>query len=149
LTLVSNNAGMAVVRIARVTEDVITLDELISSVRDRTAGAIATFSGDVRSIDHDREVSALTYEAHPSAEQVLRSVAEEVAARFPVIAVAVAHRFGPIPIGESALVAAVSAEHRGEAFAACSELVEQVKAQLPVWKHQVFTDGTDEWVNCA
>jgi len=147
--MVTNNAGMAVVRIARVTTDVITVDELIAAVRDRTAGATVTFCGDVRSIDHDREVSALTYEGHPTAEQSLRDVADEISAKYPIIALAVAHRVGPIAIGESALIAAVSAQHRGEAFEACTELVEQVKARIPVWKHQVFADGTEEWVNCA
>ena len=71
------------------------------------------------------------------------------AERFDVIAVAVAHRTGPLAIGDCALAAAVSAAHRGEAFAACTAIVEETKARLPVWKHQYFADGTDEWVNCA
>jgi molybdopterin synthase catalytic subunit len=61
---------------------------------------------------------------------------------------AVSHRIGPLEIGDVALACAVAAEHRREAFAACSDLVDDVKARLPIWKHQVFTDGTDEWVNC-
>ncbi len=69
--------------------------------------------------------------------------------RHPVVAVAVLHRVGPLQIGESALVAAVSAAHRQEAFAACADLIDETKRRLPVWKHQVFSDGTDEWVNCA
>jgi molybdopterin synthase catalytic subunit len=72
-----------------------------------------------------------------------------VAERFDVIAVAVAHRTGALEIGDCALAAAVSAAHRGDAFAACSALVEETKARIPVWKHQFFSDGTDEWVNCA
>ena len=72
-----------------------------------------------------------------------------MAERFDVIAVAVAHRTGALEIGDCALAAAVSAAHRGDAFAACSALVEETKARIPVWKHQFFADGTDEWVNCA
>lgn len=147
--VLANNAGVTAVRVARVTSDVISLDQLRTAVQDHTAGAVVTFCGDVRSMDHEREVASLTYEGHPNAERVLAEVADEIAAKYPVIAIAVAHRVGPIPIGESALVAVVSAQHRGEAFEACTELVEQVKGRLPVWKHQVFTDGTEEWVNCA
>jgi molybdopterin synthase catalytic subunit len=80
---------------------------------------------------------------------VLREVAEDIAARFEVLTLAVAHRVGPLGIGEAALVAAVGTAHRGEAFKACEALVDLTKERLPVWKHQVFEDGTDEWVNCA
>ncbi|MFM7598454.1 MAG: molybdenum cofactor biosynthesis protein MoaE, partial [Actinomycetota bacterium] len=79
----------------------------------------------------------------------LAEVAADVAARYDVIALAVVHRVGPLAIGDCALAAAVSAAHRGEAFAACTALVDEVKARIPVWKHQHFDDGTDEWVNCA
>ena len=140
---------MATVALIRVTTDKISVDELSGSVASHVAGAVVTFSGDVRDNDHGRQVASLEYEAHPSAEALLQKVAAEVAAKHDVFAVAVAHRHGPIAIGESALVAAVSAKHRKAAFDACSELVDEVKAQIPIWKHQVFTDGTDEWVNCA
>lgn len=113
------------------------------------AGAVVTFSGDVRDHDHGRVVASLTYEGHPTAAAVLLEVAQQIAAEHEVLAIAVVHRVGPIAIGESALVAAVSSAHRQEAFAACSALVDLTKERLPVWKHQVFADGTDEWVNCA
>jgi molybdopterin synthase catalytic subunit len=145
----ANNDRMANIRIAVVTADRLSVHDMIAAVGDPAAGATVSFSGDVRNHDGGRSVQTLTYEGHPNAERILAEVASDVAQRFDIIALAVAHRIGPIPIGESALVAAVSAAHRGEAFAAGTELVEQVKAQLPVWKHQVFTDGTEEWVNCA
>ena len=129
--------------------DPIDADSLRRSVTDPAAGASVVFTGDVRDNDHGRSVVALTYEAHPGAEEVLREVATEVAARHEVIAVAVAHRHGPIPIGESALVAAASARHRQQAFDACVALVEEAKKRIPIWKHQRFDDGTEEWVNCA
>lgn len=140
---------MANIASAIVTTDVISVADLATAVRSNVSGAVVTFSGDVRDNDHGRAVASLAYEAHPTAQSLLEKVAREVADRHEVLSVAVAHRHGPIPIGESALVAAVAAKHRQAAFAACIELVDEVKAQIPIWKHQVFTDGTDEWVNCA
>ena len=140
---------MANVARAFVTTDVISVSELAAAVRSNTAGAIVTFSGDVRDNDHGRDVASLEYEAHPTAQSLLEKIAGEIAARHDVLSVAVAHRHGPIPIGESALVAAVAAKHRKAAFDACADLVDEVKVQIPIWKHQVFADGTDEWVNCA
>jgi molybdopterin synthase catalytic subunit len=119
-----------------------------AAVADAAAGAVVSFQGVVRDHDHGRPVSSLEYEGHPSAEAVLREVAAEVAADPAVRAVAVSHRVGPLRIGDVALVAAVSTAHRAEAFAACARLVDEAKARLPIWKRQVFTDGTDEWVNC-
>lgn len=112
------------------------------------AGAVVSFAGVVRDHDHDRTVRWLEYEAHPSAEAVLKEVAAAVAADPAVRGIAVSHRVGVLQIGEVALAAAVATAHRAEAFAACARLVDEVKARLPVWKHQVFADGTDEWVNC-
>ncbi|MDA2986733.1 MAG: molybdenum cofactor biosynthesis protein MoaE [Actinomycetota bacterium] len=140
---------MGEIRRVEVTDCALDVHGLEALVDDARAGAVVSFSGTVRDHDHGRSVSTLTYEGHPSAESVLAEVAKEIDARFDIIALAVAHRVGPIPIGESALVAAVATAHRGEAFAACQALVDLVKEKLPVWKHQVFTDGTDEWVNCA
>ena len=102
----------------------------------------------VRDHDHGRAVARLEYEGHPSAADVLREVAAEIAADPAVYAVAVSHRVGVLAIGDVALVAAVSTAHRAAAFAACARLVDEVKARLPIWKRQVFTDGTEEWVNC-
>jgi len=112
------------------------------------AGALATFVGQVR--DHDPSVEgtvvALEYSAHPDAEAVLVSIAERVAAAPEVLGLAVSHRVGRLAVGEAAIVAAVSAAHRGDAFAACRELVETVKAELPVWKREVLDDGSHVWV---
>ncbi|MEU4251343.1 molybdenum cofactor biosynthesis protein MoaE [Amycolatopsis sp. NPDC026612] len=138
------------VRVARalVTEDVLSVEEHARLVEDDAAGAVVTFSGVVRDHDGGKGVRELTYEGHPSAGQVIADVVADLSARWTgVRAVAVSHRLGPLTIGDVALACAVAAEHRGQAFAACSELVDEVKARLPVWKHQHFTDGTDEWVN--
>ncbi len=140
---------MMKVRQAAVTHSAIDADALGAMVADAHAGAIVTFSGNVRDHDNGRAVGSLHYEAHPSAQAVLQEVAAEIAGRFDIVAVAVEHRVGDIAIGEAALVVAVSAAHRGEAFSACSAAVDLTKERLPVWKHQRFTDGTDEWVNFA
>jgi molybdopterin synthase catalytic subunit len=134
--------------IAIVTAEPLDLTAYERAVTDRRAGAVVSFAGVVRDHDHGRQVTRLEYEAHPSAEAVLKEVAAEIAADPAVIAVAVAHRVGPLEIGDVALAAAVACAHRGAAFAACARLVDEVKARLPVWKHQIFADGTDEWVNC-
>jgi molybdopterin synthase catalytic subunit len=140
---------MPQVRRADVVDAPIAVEDVRALAADAAAGAVVTFSGDVRDHDGGRPVERLEYEGHPTAGAVIADVAREVAARHDVIAIAVSHRVGPLRIGDAALVAAVSAAHRGEAFAACAELVDEVKHRLPVWKHQIFSDGSDEWVNCA
>jgi molybdopterin synthase catalytic subunit len=111
------------------------------------AGAVVSFAGVVRDHDEGRDVTRLVYEAHPSAASVLEEVAADIAKDPEVIAVAVSHRVGELAVGDIALAAAVSTAHRFEAFAACARLVDTAKARLPIWKHQHFGDGTDEWVN--
>jgi molybdopterin synthase catalytic subunit len=142
------DAVAAVLR-AGVGEQPIDVDELATLVAHRAAGAVVTFAGVVRDHDGGRGVRELEYSAHPAAEKVVAEIAASVAATAPgVQAVAVGHRVGRLAIGDVALGCAVAAEHRGQAFTACAELVEQVKKQLPVWKRQVFSDGSEEWVNC-
>ena len=131
-----------------VTTAPLSVDEHLAAVAGPRSGASVVFSGVVRDHDHGRSVTALEYVGHPSAGDVLRACLDEVAADPQVHAVAVSHRIGSLSIGDAALVAAVSAAHRAEAFAACERLVDIVKQRLPIWKRQVFPDGTDEWVNC-
>ncbi|WP_228389206.1 molybdenum cofactor biosynthesis protein MoaE [Cumulibacter manganitolerans] len=135
------------IRKAEVTQSEISVSFLELLVRDRRAGAVVTFSGTVRDHDHGRQVERLNYMAHPSADEVIRTITAEVAAMSGVRGIAVQHRVGELAIGDIAIGCAVAADHRQEAFETCSMLVERVKAELPVWKHQIFEDGTDEWVN--
>jgi molybdopterin synthase catalytic subunit len=134
--------------VCAVTSSPLSLEEHVRAVSGAASGAVVSFSGVVRDHDHGRSVVSLEYEGHPTAGDVLRSCLEEVAADPRVHAVAVSHRIGPLAIGDAALVAAVAGAHRAEAFEACERLVEIVKERLPIWKRQVFPDGTDEWVNC-
>lgn len=138
----------ALVLRAAITEQPVVLSEHEELVGHRAAGAIVGFVGMIRDHDHGQQVRRLEYSAHPSAEQVMAEVLAEVAERaVGVRALAASHRIGVLHIGDAALVAAVAADHRREAFEACALLVDTIKARLPVWKHQFFADGTDEWVN--
>jgi molybdopterin synthase catalytic subunit len=118
-----------------------------AAVANDAAGAVVSFAGVVRDHDAGRGVVHLVYEAHPSAATVLAEVAADIASDPAALGVAVSHRVGELQVGDIALAAAVATAHRAEAFALCARLVDEVKARLPVWKHQHFTDGTDEWVN--
>ncbi len=140
----------AVVLRADLTEQTIDLAEHEGVVAHQAAGAVVAFSGVVRDHDGGRTVTRLEYSAHPSAQQTLADVVAEVAAAaVGVRAIAVSHRIGRLDIGDAALVAAVAADHRQAAFETCARLVDSVKERLPVWKHQFFADGSDEWVNSA
>ena len=137
---------MSVVRLIAVRESELSLDEVRAAVADPAAGGIALFAGAVRDSDHDRGVSGLSYSAHPSAADELRRVAEVIAGKYPVIGIAAVHRVGDLAIGDLAVVLAVSCPHRAEAFDACRDLIDILKASVPIWKHQRFDDGTAEWV---
>ncbi len=135
---------------AGLSEEPIDLAEHEALVSHQAAGAVVGFAGVVRNHDGGRSVTRLEYSAHPSAAQTLAEVAAEIARDCEgVRAIAVSHRIGTLDIGQAALVAAVAADHRKAAFDTCALLVDTVKARLPVWKHQIFDDGTDEWVGSA
>ena len=138
----------AVVRLVGISSEPLDVAAHETAVRHRRAGAQVVFCGVVREHDHGRDVVELEYQGHPTADAVLREIAAEFAAEPDVLAIAVSHRVGVLAVGDVALVAAVSTAHRGEAFELCGRLVEEVKHRLPIWKRQVFADGSDEWVNC-
>jgi molybdopterin synthase catalytic subunit len=140
--------GRSRLMLAEVTEQPLDVDQHRLLVSDPAGGAEVVFCGVVRDHDHGRAVRALEYVGHPDAGAVIARIAARVAAEPGVLAVAVSHRVGALAVGEVAFVAAVGSAHRREAFTHCAQLVDQVKHELPVWKRQVFADGTDEWVNC-
>jgi molybdenum cofactor synthesis domain-containing protein len=146
-----SDGRIALVCRASVTEDPLSVDEHAALADNAAAGAVVTFAGVVRDHDHGRGVRELEYVGHPSAADVVAEVLADLAKRHGpagVRAIAASHRIGPLAIGDVALAVAVAAEHRAEAFAACADVVDEVKRRLPVWKRQTFTDGTEEWVNC-
>jgi molybdopterin synthase catalytic subunit len=137
-----------IVRLVTVSAEPLDLALHEAAVEHPRAGGRVVFCGVVRDVDSGRRVVELEYEGHPTAEQVLGEIAAEFGARPEVLALAVSHRVGALAIGDVALVAAVATQHRRAAFEICAALVDEVKARLPIWKRQLFADGTDEWVNC-
>ena len=121
--------------------------EVLAAVDDPAAGGVNLFVGVVRDHDHGETVDHLDYTAHPTALQRLEEVASGVAVEFEVIALAAVHRTGHLKIGDIAVLVAASAAHRGQAYDASRALIDRLKATVPVWKHQVFDDGREEWVN--
>jgi molybdopterin synthase catalytic subunit len=132
----------------------ISVDQAIQAVESDTAGAVVSFSGVVRNHDGGKAVDRLSYSAHPTAHKVMADVvaqlvAEHAGEAHQPVRIWAAHRIGMLEIGDPALVCAVAAAHRGQAFAVCSELVDRVKEQVPIWKEQFFSDGTVEWVGAG
>jgi molybdopterin synthase catalytic subunit len=138
-----------VVRLAEVRDTPLSVDEVQSAVMDPAAGGIALFAGAVRDHDGGKDVTALSYSAHPSAAEQIKKVAQSIAGRFDVHAVAAVHRVGDLEIGDLAVVVAVSSSHRAIAFEACRALIDEIKQTVPIWKHQRFAGGESEWVNSA
>jgi molybdopterin synthase catalytic subunit len=137
------------IRLLGLRETPLSLDEVYAAVGDTAAGGTVVFVGTVRDHDGGRGVTELEYSAHPSAEAELRRVAEKVAADFPVQALAAVHRTGLLSVTDHAVIVAVSCAHRAEAFAACRRLIDDVKHEVPIWKRQLFADGSEEWVGAC
>lgn len=135
-----------VVRLLDVRETPLSLDEVFAAVADPAAGGVALFVGTVRAEDGGREVTGLGYSAHPSVADELRAVAAEVAAAYPVLGLAAVHRVGDLAVGDLAVVVGASCPHRREAFDACRRMIDELKSRVPIWKHQTFTGGEQEWV---
>ena len=135
-----------VIRLLEVRDSPLSVDEVLAAVFDPAAGGIAVFVGTVRSEDGGKAVTALGYSAHPSVDAELRAVAEDVASSYPVRALAAVHRVGDLVVGDIAVVVAAACTHRGEALDACRALIDELKARVPIWKHQTFADGEQEWV---
>jgi molybdopterin synthase catalytic subunit len=130
------------------------VEQAIAAVESDTAGAVVSFSGVVRNHDSGKPVDRLSYSAHPTAHRIMSDVVAELVAEHSgeaqqPVRIWAAHRIGMLEIGDPALVCAVAAAHRGQAFAVCAELVDRVKAQVPIWKEQFFSDGTVEWVGAG
>ncbi|MER6936898.1 molybdenum cofactor biosynthesis protein MoaE [Nocardioides sp. NPDC127514] len=134
------------VKLLDIRETPLDVAEVLAALDDDASGGVTLFVGRVRDHDGGKGVTGLDYQAHPSALARLADVAEKVAADHGVAGVAAVHRTGHLDIGDIAVIVATASGHRGEAFAASRDLIDTLKAEVPIWKHQVFTDGTDEWV---
>jgi len=134
------------VRLAELRERELSVEEVLAAVADPALGGTTLFVGTVRDRDGGQSVTTLEYSVHPSAQHVLASVAAGVAARFPGVLVAAVHRVGALDVGDLAVVVAAAAPHRAEAFEAGRALIDELKHEVPIWKHQRFADGSQEWV---
>lgn len=135
-----------IVRHVRVLDTALSVDRLLAAVSDPRVGGIALFVGVVRDADEGHGVVSLDYTQHPSAEQLLRTCADRVADAHGVLSVAVEHRIGHLVVGDLAVVVAVGAVHRAAALEACRQLIDDLKAEVPIWKEQEFTSGETSWV---
>jgi molybdopterin synthase catalytic subunit len=138
--------GEGVVRLVDLRETPLDVGEVLAALDDDASGGLTLFVGRVRDHDHGLGVDGLEYSAHPTALDALRRVCAETAERYDVRAVAAVHRVGRLQIGDIAVVVATASAHRGTAFDASRALIDTLKAQVPIWKHQQFDDGTEEWV---
>lgn len=134
------------VRLVALRETALDVDEVVAALDDEASGGLTLFVGRVRDHDHGKGVLGLDYSAHPTALDKLREVCEQVAAEHDVQGVAAVHRVGSLDIGDIAVVVATTSAHRGTAFDASRALIDTLKAEVPIWKHQRFADGTEEWV---
>jgi molybdopterin synthase catalytic subunit len=137
---------LPVVRLCEIRETPLDVPEVLAALADAASGGLTLFVGNVRNHDGGKDVTGLEYSAHPTALDRLRDVCDEVAREYDVRALAAVHRIGTLAIGDAAVVVATASSHRGEAFDASRALIDRLKQTVPIWKHQVFADGTDEWV---
>jgi molybdopterin synthase catalytic subunit len=139
----SEQAGVALVAVR---DEPLSVDEVLAAVRHPRCGGVSLFVGVVRDHDHGEDVTSLEYSAHPSAEETMERVCRVVHARSEALAVAAVHRVGSLRVGDLAVVVAAAAPHRGQAFAAARDLIDTLKEETPIWKHQHLGDGSTEWV---
>ena len=137
---------MTAVRLLDIRDAPLSLDEVYAAVTDPSAGGICVFVGTVRDHDEGHDVSALGYSSHPTALARLRDVAERIADECDVVGLAGVHRVGDLVVGDLAVVVAASAAHRAQAFEACRRLIDELKTDVPVWKHQTYASGDAAWV---
>jgi molybdopterin synthase catalytic subunit len=121
---------------------------LASEVASPRAGAVVLFLGTTRGVTDGRATLALDYEAYDEmAERILRQLANQAAEQWPIISCRIVHRLGRVPPGEPSVAVVVSTPHRNEAFEAGQWLIDRLKESVPIWKRELWADGTTEWVH--
>jgi molybdopterin synthase catalytic subunit len=135
-----------VLRLVDIRDEPLDVAEVMDAMGDPASGGVTVFVGRVRDHDGGQDVTGLEYSAHPSAIGKLRDVCAQVASTYDVTALAAVHRTGTLEIGDIAVICATATGHRGESFEATRSLIDTLKDQVPIWKHQSFADGTEEWV---
>lgn len=134
------------VRLVEIRDEALDVTEVVTALDDDAAGGLTLFVGRVRDHDGGQGVTSLDYSAHPTALTRLRDVCDRVAAAYDVHGLVAVHRVGHLEIGDIAVIVATTASHRGVAFDASRALIDTLKSEVPIWKHQRFADGAEEWV---
>lgn len=130
------------------TTDRIDVAAVLDRVQSTRAGAVVLFLGTAREFTGDRQTRSLEYECYREmAEQELAALEARALGQWPLVACALVHRIGPVPLGEASVAVAVSSPHREAAFAAGRWLIDTLKQSVPIWKKEHWTDGTSEWVH--
>lgn len=130
----------------RVTDEPLSLDEVVRAVTTEEHGGVVTFTGVVRRQSRGKRIVRLEYEAYrPMAERKLAEIGAGLAAEMPGVRVAIVHRVGVLAVGEAAVVIAASAPHRAAAFDACRAAIDRLKESVPIWKKEIAEDG-EEWI---
>ena len=142
----SGSGSAGVVRLVGLRDTPLEVAEVLAALAEDGAGGVNLFVGRVRDHDHGLGVDGLEYTAHPTALEALERVCAAVAEEYDVHAVAAVHRVGRLAVGDIAVVVATAAAHRGTAFEASRALIDTLQTEVPIWKHQHFADGTEEWV---
>jgi molybdopterin synthase catalytic subunit len=134
-----------------VTEEIIDAAALLSAMHDPKAGAVVLFSGEVRNQSHAKEVECLYYEAYiPMAEKIICEIIKEAHLKYKLHGAICVHRIGKVEVCESAVVVITTSSHREEAYAANRYIIDSVKHEAPIWKKEIFSDGSSEWGhNCS
>jgi molybdopterin synthase catalytic subunit len=134
------------VRLVEIRDEPLDVNEVVAALDDDAAGGLTLFVGRVRDHDGGQGVTSLDYSAHPTALTRLREVCDRVAGTYDVHGLVAVHRVGHLEIGDIAVIVATTAAHRGVAFDASRALIDTLKSEVPIWKHQRFADGAEEWV---
>lgn len=138
--------GVTLMRLFRVTDQVIDPRQVETAVAGPDAGAVVTFSGNVRDNARGRDVQALDYEAYvPAAEKMLAHIGVEILDRWPSVRTAITHRTGLLHAGETSVVIACASAHRAQAFEAAAYAIDRIKEIVPIWKKEHYSDGST-WI---
>lgn len=133
-------------RLFEIREAALSLDECFAAVMSPEIGGVALFIGTVRNHNQGQDVSLLEYQAYAAmAQKELLLIADEIEREVPAARLACLHRVGALGVGDIAVICAAGAPHRAEAFRACRELIERLKARVPIWKRE-HGEGGPHWV---
>lgn len=135
-----------VVALCALQDTPLSADAVLAALADPSCGGQVLFLGRVRDHDHEQAVTSLGYEAYPGAQQAMADVCRAVADVHDVTRLAAVHRVGELAVGDIAVIVGAAAPHRTAAFLAARDLIDQLKAAVPIWKNQGFADGSSEWV---